>query len=206
MGVKNMGFRRAVIAAWALLASYPASATGPLLERQAWPEKRTCEACVPLQFGVLKLQLPLSQIGSLLVLGSDLGGVNIFPRNGDPAASVLLGSIRHEGLVGLFESSGLLSKTERISNEAFFDRLGASAEASSSLEALRGINGVSRASRYLKASRDGIHAYSLQYAPPVAESVFFVIDGDPTVYSLMGKVTPQMFDMILSNLQVAPIP
>lgn len=206
MGVKKFMCLCAVLGAWTVIPIGLASASDALLERQAWPEKRACEPCVPLQFGVLQLQLPLAQIGNILILGSDIGGVNIFPRSGDRATSLLLGSIRHENLVGLFETSGLLNRTESIGNEAFFDRLGMPAEASSSLETLRRINGVARAKRYLKASRNGIHAYSIQSDPPIAESVYFVIDGEPTVYSLMGKITPQLFDVILSNMQVAPIP
>lgn len=206
MGVKKIMCLWAVLGAWAVTPIGPACASDALLERQAWPEKRPCDTCVPLQFGVLQLQLPLAQIGNILVLGSDIGGVNIFPKSGDPTESVLLGSIRHENLVGLFESSGLLNRTDDISNEAFFDRLGMPAAASSSLAKLREIIGISRARRYLKASRNGIHAYSIQSAPPIAESVYFVIDGDPTVYSLMGKVTPPRFDVILSNMQVTPIP
>jgi hypothetical protein len=197
---------------WVFLAALMASPVGfanaddVSLGRQAWPAQTVCAPCVPLQFGVLQFQLPLANVGNLLVLGSDTGGVHIFPGNRDPAASLLLGSIRHENLVGLFENSGLLSRFERLDNETFFDRLGVPADASSPLGKLRRINGLARAKRYLKASRGVIHAYSIQSDPPVAEAVYFVIDGDPTVYSLMGRVTPQLFELFLSNLQVAPIP
>lgn len=206
MGVKSLAFCSCLLLSWMATPSAIAVAAEATLERQAWPEKRSCEQCVPLQFGVLQLQLPLAQVGSILLLGSDLGGVNIFPKNGGRTESVLLGSIPHENLVGLFETSGLLDSRAKVSNEAFFDRLGRHAETSSSYEKLRRINGVARAKRYLKASRGGIHAYSILADPPVAESVYFVIDGDTTVYSLLGKVTPAMFDMILSNMTVAPIP
>jgi hypothetical protein len=206
MGVKSLAIFCGLLLGSMTSPIALAVGTEATLERQVWPKKRSCEQCVPLQFGVLQVQLPLAQVGSILLLGSDLGGVNIFPKNGDRAASVLLGSIQHENLVGLFETSGLLNRRESISNEAFFDRLGTPAETSSSFDKLRRINGVAHAKLYLKASRGGIHAYSIMADPPVAESVYFVIDGDTTVYSLMGKVTPQMFEMILSNMKVAPIP
>lgn len=116
MGVKKIMWFWAALGAWAVISIGPACASDAMLERQAWPDKRACDTCVPLQFGVLQLQLPLAQVGNILVLGSDGGGVNIFPKNGDPAESVLLGSIRRENLVGMFETSGLLNRTEGISN------------------------------------------------------------------------------------------
>lgn len=176
------------------------------LESQAWPQATQCITCLRLQFGVLEMQLPLSSIGKILVVGSDFSGINLFPTDGAASKSVLFHSIPHERLVGLFEDSALLKRESRVSNEAFFDRLGQQAPLSDPFSKIRKIEKLDVAKRYLKASRGGIHAYAIQFDPPVSDTVYFVVDGDMTVYALSGSVTPEMYENILANMRVAPIP
>lgn len=176
------------------------------IEEYAWPTAKACESCIPLQFGLLTMRVPLAKIGRLLIFGSDLSGVNLFPPDNDPLKSVLLDSIPRERLVGLYENSRLLQAESGMNNEAFFDRLGKPSSSTDPFSTIRKIQGIDRARRYLKASRGGIHAYAVQSAPPISDTVYLVVNGEDTVYALHGRVTPEILEYMLSNMHVVSTP
>lgn len=206
-----MGVRRAAAAVLVLLVAglshKPVSANGSVtLETQAWPAARPCEACVPFQFGLLEMRLPLAQIGKILVLGSDLSAVHLLPKNNDASNSILFLSMRRADLIGKYQAAGLLRQIEPLSNQAFFDRLGRLAAASDPFAIIRRIEHLDRAKRYLKASRDKLYAYWIQAESTQSQSVYFVVEGEETVYALLGQVTPEAYEFILANMHVSPLP
>lgn len=177
------------------------------LEREAWPAKRKCEECVIVQFGKLEMQLPRTLVGKILVTGTGDYGLHILPRAGASKDSVVFLAVPADKLMQRYEQIGLLRGLDITTNEQLFDALGRLPHDNKALATLRRIEGIDRASRYIKASRDTVHAYwVLSPSSGGSQHVHFVIDGEELVYTLAGNVTRELYEAVLSNLDIAELP
>lgn len=177
------------------------------LERQAWPAARQCDGCVPVQFGKLDMRLPLTEIGKILVINSQASALSILPRSGAAKELVMFLSVEPDMLLKRYEELGLLRGLGVTTNEQLFDAIGKLPGENESLAILRKINGIAVASRYIKMSKGPVHVYWIQSPlPGNSQDVYFVIDGEETVYQLAGNVYEQFLDAVLSNLQITEAP
>lgn len=183
--------------------------TGVTLETQPWPAPKECEICVPVQFGKLETYLPLSELERILII--DAGGPVMHvipkPKSGSPKIGFQLLSLKPDKLMALYKQSGLLQGLDIKTNEQLFDILGKLPENNKSLEKMRRLKDIDKAKRYIKTSKDNVHAYWIKSAlPEGSQRIYFVIDGEEDVYLLAGDVTRKIFETVLSNLHVVDIP
>lgn len=177
------------------------------MEVVSWPTVASCNECVPIQFGLLSMRVPLARLGRIFVQEGELSGaVHFFGPDNEAKNSVMLGAVPRVRLLGSYETAGLVRKGEFAGPEVFFDQLGTQSAAPGAFAALRRIEKLDRAKRYTKATRGPLHAYAMQAEPPNAEQVYIVIDGEQTVYRMIGRITPEFYEAILSNMQVVPVP
>lgn len=183
------------------------SQNGVTLENQPWPVSEKCQTCVPVQFGQLKMHLPLSEIERILVTGSGSPILHIIPKTSSPKEGLHFISVSPDKMIGLYKKSGLLDGMKVKTNEQLFDLLGKLPEKNKSLATMRRLKDIDTARRYIKTSKGSVHAYWIQSPlPKGSQRVYFVIDGQETVYLLAGDVTQKFYEAILSNLRIVDIP
>jgi hypothetical protein len=204
-----MGLKRLLLlSGWLALAASPCWADGPTLAVEPWPDTTAeCKPCVPLQFGKLEMNVPLSEIGKILVIGSGANALHILPASGRPKESVLFLTVPPKRFLEHYERKGLLRNLRIKTNEQFLDALGVATGANKNIETLRKIEEVATASRYTKTSKGPIHVYWIE--SPLAggsQKVYFVIDGEADIYMLAGDVTREFFVAVLANLKVSDVP
>lgn len=204
-----MGLKRLLLlSAWLVLASSVCRADGPALVVNPWPDTTTeCKPCVPIQFGKLDMNIPLSEIGKILVIGSGANALHILSASGHAKESVLFLTVPPKRFLKHYESIGLLKNRRLKTNEQFLDALGAATGADKNVETLRKIEEITTASGYTKTSKGPVHVYWIQSPlPGGSQKVYFVIDGEDDVYMLAGDVTPKFFDAVLANLKISDVP
>jgi hypothetical protein len=183
----------------------PCFAGNVTLESRAWPAPTSCQDCITLQFGVLEMRLPTAQIEKIFISGVEPFAVHLLPKGAiDGRSGALFMSATRAAYIGKYEALGLTASMATNSEE-FFDLLG-HADASGPLAKIRRIENIDDATRYIKASNGKIHAYWLQAAPHKSQYIHFVIDGNDTIYSLVGSISPRLYDAVLRNLRVFPEP
>jgi hypothetical protein len=176
------------------------------LEKQPWPAAKNCETCVPVQFGKLEMRLPIAEIGKILVHGSDASALHILPKTNNPREGVVFLTVKPENLLGKYQKLGFLQGRNITTNEQLFDALGKPPVGKTPFIQMRRIEHIDTAQRYLKTSKDALHVYWIQASPPDSQYVYFVIDGQETVYFLTGNVTQEFYEAVLSNLRVVDVP
>ena len=187
-----------------LALALPVSARAAELKTIAWPDPVACRPCVLLQFGELHLSLPPELVGTIFVSNMSSSAVHLIPTGApDGRTSALLISESSEKYVGKYAAIGLRPTLTAVQ---FFDQLGASAKPGTAVEKARVIEGIATAVRYTRSIKDGVTAYWIQDTPGRSQYVHFVIEGNDTIYSLVGNVTPELYHAVLSNLKVAAIP
>lgn len=204
-----MGLKRLLLlSSWFVLASSSCSADGPTLTVEPWPTATTeCKPCVPIQFAKLDMDIPLSEIGKILVIGGGANALHILSASGRPKESVLFLTVPPRRFLKHYESIGLLKNLGIKTNEQFLDAIGVATSANKNVETLRKIEEVTTASRYTKTSRGPVHVYWIQSPlPGGSQKVYFVIDGEDDVYMLAGDVTREFFDSMLANLKISNVP
>ena len=179
---------------------------GVELEKQPWPEAKNCETCVPIQFGKLAMRLPTAEIGKILLHGSDDSALHIFLKSNNPREGVVFITVKPESLLGKYQQAGLLKGLDIKTNEQLFDALGKPQVGITALSKMRRIEHIDNARRYLKATKDALRVYWIQATAPDSQYVYFVIDGEETVYSLSGNVTQELYEAVLANLRVVEVP
>lgn len=183
------------------------SGEGASLETRPWPTAKNCETCIPIQFGKLEMSLPLSEIGRILVVGSGDSVLHILPKSNITEDGVLFLTMSPERLMGAYKNSGLLKKLGIATTEQFFDALGKLPGNNKSLAIMRRIEHIDVADSYIKTSKGSVHVYWIKSSfSGRPQRVYFVIDGEETVYLLAGNVTPEFYAETLANLRVVNVP
>ena len=178
-----------------------------LLKTQPWPTPRSCELCIPIQFGKLEMHLPPSEIGKILVLGSGDSILHFFPKKDNSLESVHFLTISPDRLIGTYNRSGFLKELGITTNEQLFDTLGRLPGEKKSLAMMRRVEHIDTAESYFKTSRDSIHVYWIKSSlPGGSQRIYFVINGEEIVYLLAGNVTKELYEAILSNLHIVNVP
>lgn len=178
---------------------------GADLEKRQWPKQTQCKTCVPLQFGRLSMRLPLDRLHKILVINSEDSALHILLAASPAKKSVVFLASSFDSWLSR-EPADATSAPERLSMEQLFDAIG-SGSARGRIAAIRRNAGIESASRYIKRSKGGIHAYWVQSALPLgSQTVYLVIDGDATLYSLNGDITQRFLDTVLANLQAVDVP
>jgi hypothetical protein len=145
-------------------------------------------------------------VGRIVVAGSGDSIMHIMAPGDVAKRSVSFLAVGPERLLKAYERSGLLKGAKVSSNEQLFDALG-KVPTSAGLAKIRGIEGVDSARRYSKSSKGPLHAYWIESAlPGGSQKVYFVIDGQETVYLLAGEVTEDFLRAALANLRVVDVP
>lgn len=189
---------------WALLlAGLHFSSLGAdqvAMETVPWPSRRDCSQCLTLQFGVLEMHLPTALINKIFISGGEEKSLHLVPGGADIRHSLLLASTPSERLAGKYHA--LIPMTAEIADaERFLDRLGRPAPATDPWSKIRKVENLEAARRYTKSSRNSIHAYWIQPAPSDTHYLHFVVDGQARLYTIMGSLTPELYEAILSNLE-----
>lgn len=177
-----------------------------VLEQVQWPDKVNCDICVTVQFGKLEMLLPLSEVGKLLVINSDSSALHVLPKTGNSREGALFLSVKPERLMKTYRDSGLLRGLGIKTNEQLFDAMGKLPAGNKSISTIRRIEHIDQADRYLKTSKESLHVYWIKSFPPNSQGVYFVIDGQETVYLLAGNVTQRLYEAVLSNIRVVNVP
>lgn len=166
------------------------------LEQRSWPRPTPCPSCMSVQFGELELRLPDTSIDRVFAFPGATG-LHLLLRGDPPGRSlILLGSPRQE-VIGRYPE--LPCST---TGQQFLDMLGRA----DGHALARKAEGVERAIRYTKASKGKLHAYWIEAAEDETQTVQIVVEGSDTVYTLAGELTPALYESVLSNLRIAPIP
>ena len=206
MGLKKLLFLSSI---WFFLTSSLCLADdGPTLVVEPWPDAtKECTSCVPIQFGKLDMKIPLSEIGRILVIGSDAAALHIMSASGNPRESVLFLTVPPRRFLKHFKSIGLLKNLQITTNEQLLDAIGVATGTDKNIEKLRKILEVTDACRYTKTSKGPVHAYWIQSPlPGGSQVVYFVIDGENDMYMLAGDLTREFFEATLANLKISDIP
>lgn len=178
---------------------------GAGLETQPWPRQTQCKTCVSVQFGRLAMRLPLGSLHKILVINSEDSALHILLAPPPAKKSVVFLASSFDSWLSSAPADSTPAQ-ERLSHEQLFDAIG-SRSARGRIAAIRRNAGIETASRYIKRSRGGVHAYWVQSGLPLgSQTVYFVIDGDATLYSLNGDITQRFFDIVLANLQAVDVP
>jgi hypothetical protein len=204
-----MGLKRLLwLSGWLLLSAPLCWADGPTLVVETWPgATNECKLCVPIQFGKLDMNVPLSEIGKILVIGSDANALHILSASGGPKESVLFLTVPPRRFLKHYESIGLLKNLGIKTNEQLLDAMGVATGTDKKLETLRKIEEVNTANRYIKTSKGSVHVYWIQSPlPGGSQKVYFVIDGEDDMYMLAGNVTREFFEAVLTNLKISDVP
>lgn len=162
---------------------------------------------MPIQFGKLDMNIPLSEIGKILVIGSDANALHILSASGHPKESVLFLTVPPRRFLKHYESTGLLKNRRIKTNEQLLDAMGVATGTDKNVETLRKIEELTTASRYTKTSKGSAHVYWIQSPlPGGSQKVYFVIDGEEDMYMLAGDVTRKFFEAVLANLKISDVP
>jgi hypothetical protein len=153
------------------------------------------------------MHLPLQEIERILVIGGGDSVLHILPKTNTPKKSVLFMSVGPDKLIESYKKSGLLQGLGVKTNEQFFDIIGKLPGKNKSIAAIRRVEHIDTAKRYIKTSRDSVHVYWIHSPlPKGSQRIYFVIDGEETVYLLAGDVTQKFYEAVLSNLRIVDIP
>lgn len=201
-----MGMKQLALTAALVFVAHGVAVAADRLEQRPWPESRPCTACAPLQYGNLAMQLPLEIVGNILVFDAGPPVVNLFSASGNIGDSVTLLAVEQAQILGRHLPSGLIERYGVATAQQFYDLLGRPTEDEKMLAFAKDVERVSAASRYVKYSRESVHAYWIQSLQPGDQVVNIVVDGQDTVYVLAGPVNQALLDAVLANLQVRRIP
>lgn len=175
------------------------------LESVPWPTARSCTDCAVLQFGVLEFKLPPSVTGKVYVSDMEPFAVHFLPPHSDSATrSALIMSSDRKAYVGKYEALGLPS-LRSLTGTQFFDRLDDRLADAVVWTKIRRIEGVENARRFTKATRPGVTVYYIESGPNDSR-VHIVVDGRDKIYSLLGDVSPAMYDALIANLAIKAEP
>ena len=133
--------------------------------------------------------------------------MHVMPKTDSPKVGFQFLSLKPDKLIGLYKKSGLLQGLDIKTNEQLFDTLGKLPGKNKSLKTLRHLENIDTAKRYTKTSKDSIHVYWIRSPlPKGAQRIYFVIDGEESVYLLAGDVTQNFYEAVLSSLRIVDIP
>jgi hypothetical protein len=171
MEASDMGMKKIVLLAsvvlFVIMAERPCFSKNEIqLEVQSWPDSKKYEVCVPLQFGKLEMQLPISYIKKILVIGIDEPVLAVIPKEAEPNVNLLFLIMRPERLIGIFKSAGLLKGLNIETNEQFFDALGKLPVQNKSITTMRQIMDIKTAKQYTKTSKGTVHVYWIRSPHP----------------------------------------
>lgn len=153
------------------------------------------------------MDIPLSEIGKILVIGSGANALHILPASGHPKESVLFLTVPPKRFLEHYENIGLLKNLPIKTNEQLLDAIGATTNTDKNVETLRKIEEVATASRYTKTSKGAVHVYWIQSPlPGGSQKVYFVIDGEDDLYMLAGDVTQGFYESVLAHLKISDVP
>lgn len=166
------------------------------IETRPWPLHAPCLGCMTVQFGELEMRLPDTSIARIFAFPGATG-LHLLLRGGPPGRSLIVLGAPRQGIIGMYPDIHC-----GTSGRQFFDMLGQADGHSLA----RMAEGVERAVRYTKASTGRWHAYWIEAAKDETQTVQLVVDGSDTVYTLAGELTPDLYDLVLANLRIAPVP
>jgi hypothetical protein len=110
-----------------------------------------------------------------------------------------------DGLV-LVEPEIVKGKLKSLSGERFFDQLGKPPGDDKATASLRRVYGIDAATRYTKASKDGLHVYWVRSDDRQSNAVYVVTDRGKTTHLFGGPMTQAFYETLLSNLRVTRTP
>lgn len=176
----------------------------PVLQDMPWPNVAAeCEACLPVQFGPLEMQLSLSDVQKVLVISSEHSGLNfLFDGNRHAVFQTVSVDERFAG----YRASEKLNCVPTSSPTEFFEFLGKSAQNDSCFESARTIEGISRATGYVRYQKDNLQIYWIKSTPPESQYLYFIIEDSEEIYQLAGDVSEDAFRAIVGRLNVLEIP
>jgi hypothetical protein len=212
MGIAHRRFWLCALLLAGTLAFPCAAESDVVLEQVPWPPAKVCDACVAVQYGKLDMRLPLADIGKILVFGNGLSDLTIIlPDQAVPPKSVLFLALGPEKLLEKYRKLGFLRGKRITTNEQFFEYLGSRPEARANpkkrdLRTLRSLWQLHVADRYTKASKESLHVYWIHSSRFNMQYLYFVTEGEKTVYEVSGEVSQQLYEIILSNLRVVDRP
>lgn len=202
MGVRFGAFASAFLVCGSI---QPCFAGEVVMEVLPWPPAKSCAACVTLQFGVLEMQLPVAQVGKIFVSGTAPFAVHLLPLDQDARRGALFMSTTRVEHIAQYGALGLAG-TDLMTAQAFFDMLGHPVPVGEPAWQVRRLEHIAGAERYIKVSKGAVHAYWIRSASENSQYVHFAVDGSDVIYSLVGTITPQLYDAVLANLRVRPEP
>jgi hypothetical protein len=207
LGIKRVTILTMVMLFFCVLMNACFSQAGVTLEIQPWPAPKECKTCVPLQFGRLEMHLPLQELERILIIEGGGAILHVMPKTNSPKVGFQFLRLKPDKLIGSYKKSGLLQGLDIKTNEELFDTLGMLPGKNKSLKMLRHIENIDTAEQYTKTSKNSVHVYWIRSPlPKGSQRIYFVIDGEETVYLLAGDVTQKFYEAVLSNLRIVDIP
>lgn len=95
------------------------------LEIKPWPQRSECVACIPLQFGHLDMQLPLTEVGKVFVFDRGNPAVMLAPPSGNVLEGMSLMAMPEERLFARYRRPGFFEQHGIDTVEQFYDAVGA---------------------------------------------------------------------------------
>lgn len=208
MGINNLTVQRAIFTLLIALSLPCFAKTSATLKHQPWPQKTPCSQCLQLQFGPLDMKIPTKQFSKLLILPGVSTNINFLFNSNKPEPSAELYTIPPDKFLKMYQKAGFLKGLGITTNEQLLDHLCHSPGKNKRLATIRHIERFDIASEFIKMSKGHLHAFWIKSHrhDSAAQRIFFVIDGDDTLYTIEGQLSHRFLNAILSNLKIEKIP
>lgn len=194
-------------AAFNLSAAGGSLAAEVVLETRPWPEPSACVGCIPIQFGQLEMQLPLSQVGKVLVFDRGNPVVTFAPASGNVLDGVSLIAIPQERLFARYRKLGFFKQHGIKTARQFYDTVGSPAADDKTLALVRKVELSDNVSSYTKSTKGNVSVYRIDIGTDESDvRVYFLVDDDSSIYTLAGPVSQALYAAILSNLRIVKVP
>lgn len=186
----------------------PIAAKDITLEVVDWPTTEVgCQNCVNIRFLALNMQIPLDLIDGLEIINADANLV-IKPSYASKGSILFLSIPEENQLINLIRGSSLFDDIDINNHEELFDLIGYLPTEGESVQILRRMKNIDIAKRYTKTSKDSVHAYWIQTKNPEnnqSYSELYIVIDDKTVYDISGEISQELYNAILSNLEIVPL-
>jgi hypothetical protein len=188
-----------------VLQALPTSAANT--QAGIWPAAQACTDCFSLQVWRMHLQLPRTEVAGIFSFGIDGLGIGLLAPGGDLSTAVFVSRRSYEYIQEMFKSRDLL-ETNAIRSAADYWRVPGQepAAGNSRLQALRQIEGITTARRYLHYQRGLVSAYLVDSTEPADWRLYLLLEGDSSYYMFTGPMSETLLNAVLTHARLAPVP
>lgn len=173
------------------------------LINKSWPQRATCNNCLPIKFGSINLEYPVSKIKNLEIMNFDTAslGIELVSETSTFRGIVFLVQPL-ERILEPFKINGLLNGYQIKSASDFFELIGSINNNDKNLETIKKIMGVSDATSYTRHSSGEMIAYFIKTNDLSKQAIYLTINNDENVYQISGDIEENVGCSILEKISI----